>query len=132
MSQLGRMQLAALKRMEMSLNPLKRKLDFIDKKINALIAEKAPVQAQFDQMEEMMNNYAGGVPYEQVLHPEMAIAETITDTVDAEATVEMVQAPVVEAAPQEAPADFWDTPVTQEAPAQEEAPFTYPGTTPQV
>ena len=125
MSQLGRMQLAALKRMEMSLNPLKRKLDFIDKKINALIAEKAPVQAQFDQMEEMMNNYAGGVPYEQVLHPEIAIAETVPATVDAEATVEMVQAPVIEETPVEAPEELWNTPT------QRETPFLYPGTAPQ-
>ena len=122
MSQLGRMELAALKRMEMSLNPLKRKLDFIDKKINALIAEKAPVQAQFDQMEEMMNNYAGGVPYEQVLHPEMAIAETVPTTVDAEAIVEMIPAPIE--VPIETQEDWSKTTNV------EDVPFVYPGTSP--
>ena len=116
MSQLSRMELAALKRMEMSLNPLKRKLDFLDKKINALIAERAPVQAQFDKMEEMMNAYAGGVPYEQVLRPEMALPETVEVNVDAEATVDMVETPIQ--VPTEVEENWAQT--------TQEVPFTYP------
>ena len=119
MSQLSRMELAALKRMEMSLNPLKRKLDFLDKKINTLIIERAPVQAQFDKMEEMMNAYAGGVPYEQVLRPEMALPETVEVNVDAEATVNMVETPI------QVPTEVEESWAIQ---AEEES-FKYPGGT---
>lgn len=119
MSQLGRMELAALKRMEMSLTPLKRKLELVDKKINVLVTERAPIQAQFDKMEEMMNNYAGG-SYEQVLHPEMALNETIKENVDEEATVDMVETPVEAVPAEEAVNADWNT-------SAQEVPFIYPG-----
>lgn len=99
MAVLGRLEIAALKRMEKSLNPLKNQLSRLDKKLIALWEEKKVVTEQYDRMVAVMNTYAGDVPFEQVLRPETFVSEEIQGDVDDTEQVEMEEIPVVDAFP---------------------------------
>ena len=96
MSQLGRMELAALKRMEKSLKPLQNKLDKLDGKLKKLFEERKEIAEQHERMVEVMNTYAGGVPYESILYPETVITEEIQGEVDDTEQVSMGEVTVEE------------------------------------
>ena len=70
MAKLGRMELAALKRMEKSLKPLERQLLKLDTKLKALYTERKEVAEQYERMETVMNTYAGVDDYKTILYPE--------------------------------------------------------------
>jgi chromosome segregation ATPase len=91
MVKLGRMELAALKRMEKSLKPLENKLNKLDSKLKTLFEERKKIAEQHEKMVEVMNTYTGGVPYETILYPETVIDENIQGEVDDSETVEMEQ-----------------------------------------
>ena len=82
MSQLGRMELAALKRMEKSLKPLQNKLEKLDGKLKELFVERKKIAEQHEKMVEVMNTYTGGIPYETILYPEGVVTEEIRGEID--------------------------------------------------
>lgn len=96
MSQLGRMELAALKRMEKSLKPLQNKLDKLDGKLKELFVERKKIAEQHEKMVEVMNTYTGGIPYESILYPETVVAEEIQGEVDDTEQVSMGEVTVEE------------------------------------
>ena len=108
MANLSRMELAALKRMEKSLIPLRNQLSKYDEKLVALLEARGRVAEQYNKMEEVMNTYTGGVPYQEILHPagnaiavdETAeVAEEITGEADDTEVAEMVEVAAEDALP---------------------------------
>lgn len=101
MSQLSRMELAALKRMEKSLKPLQNKLDKLDGKLKELFVERKKIAEQHEKMVEVMNTYTGGIPYESILYPETVVAEEIQGEVDDTEQISMGEVIVEELSLQE-------------------------------
>jgi chorismate mutase len=86
---LGRMEIAALKRMEKSLHPLVNKLHKIDEKLEKIISERKEIEGQYKKIAEVMDTYAGG-SYKEVLYgTNPAEVETQEEGILAEASEEI-------------------------------------------
>lgn len=118
MENLSKFQIAAIKRMELNLKPLVKRLETLDNKIAKVMTaaeekiklvreEKAAIEGQIEKLEEAMNSYTGGVPYRQILYPETSFTPVETG-VEVESTIEVTEDAPVD--PEGFPMDMQATP----------------------
>lgn len=76
----SRLEIAALKRMEKSLTPLKKQIERFDTKIKALEEERAVIIDQHSKIEAAMDAYAG-CSYKEVLKEETPESGVVDESI---------------------------------------------------
>lgn len=77
---MSRIEKAALKRMVKNLTPYQKQIERFDAKIAEIEAKKQPIIEQIDRLNEAINFYTGGVPYQEVLNPtEQSPEDAVTE-----------------------------------------------------